>query len=268
MNVITAHRVIVCAILTGLCPTFATPALAQDKQSFSVSNINARYGWTFREPVIAEDVPKHILTFENTAAGRWWSSYLFVDVLRSWSEADANAKEVYGEWYPTVSLRALSGRERSKGILGDVGLTVGLNTGVRSTGPSPFVVLPGLTFSLNVPGFDFVSINTLAYIDRGRFQGQPTDCTATAFQVTPSWSLPISAGKTTLKVNGFVDFTTRHANCEAQILTTPRVMLDLSAYWQKPGVLYVGFDWLYWHNKYGISGLKDNIVLPVVVWVL
>ena len=265
---VVAYRAIVCALLTALWPRFAPPVLAQGQPSFSVSNVNVRYGWTFQEPDIAENVPKNIFTFENTAAGRWWSSYLFVDVLRSWSEADANAKEVYGEWYPTLSLRALSGRDRSKGVLGDVGLTIGLNTGVRSTGPSPFVVLPGLTFSLNVPGFDFVAINALAYIDRGRFQGQPTDCTATAFQVTPSWSLPISAGKTTLKVNGFVDLTTRHAHCEAQILTTPRVLLDLSAYWQKPGVLYVGFDWLYWHNKYGISGLKDNLVLPVVVWVL
>ena len=265
---VAAHRVIVGAILAMLGSMCAPSTFAQDQSSFNVSNINVRYGWTFREPGIAEDVPKNIFTFENTAAGRWWSSYLFVDVLRSWSEPDANAKEVYGEWYPTLSLRALTGRERSKGILADVGLTVGLNTGVRSTGPSPFAVLPGLTFTLNVPGFDHFAVNTVAYIDRGRFQGQPTDCTATAFQVTPSWSVPIRAGRTTLKVNGFVDFTTRHANCEAQILTTPRVLLDLSAYWQKPGVLYIGADWVYWHNKYGISGLKDNLVLPVLVLVM
>jgi nucleoside-specific outer membrane channel protein Tsx len=268
MIVLAWHRVLACALLPALWPMFASAALAQDKPSFSVSNVNVRYGWTFQEPGISEDVPKNIFTFENTAGGRVWSSYLFVDVLRSWSEADANAKEVYGEWYPTLSLRALTGRERSKGVLADVGLTVGLNTGVRSTGPSPFVVLPGVTFSLNVPGFTFLSVNTVAYIDRGRFQGQPTDCTATAFQVTPSWSLPIRAGRSTVKVNGFVDFTTKHANCDAQILATPRVMLDLSAYWQKPGALYVGVDWVYWHNKYGISGLKDNLVLPVLVWVL
>ena len=69
-------------------------------------------------------------------------------------------------------------------------------------------------------------------------------------------------------MNGFVDFTGRHANCEAQILTTPRVMLDLSGYWGKPGRIYVGVDWVYWHNKYGISGQKDNLLLPVLVWVL
>lgn len=267
MKLVT-HQFVVSAIVAALLLVWAPSARAQDQQPFTVSNVNVRYGWSFKEPGIAEDVPKNIFTFENTAAGRWWSSYLFVDVLRSWSDADANAKEVYGEWYPTVSLRALTRRQRSKGILADVGLTVGLNTGVRSTGPSPFAVLPGLTFSLNVPGFSFFAVNTVAYIDRGRFQGQPADCTATALQVTPSWSLPIRAGGTSLKLNGFVDFTTRHANCAAQILTTPRLLLDLSAYWHKPGVVYVGVDWLYWHNKYGIPGLTDNLVLPVVTLVL
>jgi nucleoside-specific outer membrane channel protein Tsx len=246
--------------------TFALTAHAQD--TFSSSNVTGRYGANFKEPDIAEDVPKNIFTFENTAAGRWWSSYLFVDVLRSWSEADANAKEVYGEWYPTLSLRALTGREPATGVLRDIGLTVGLNTGVRSTGPSPFAVLPGLTFTLNAPRIAFFSIGTFAYIDRGRFQGQPTDCSATTFQITPSWSLSISVGPTTLKVNGFVDFTGRHANCEAQVLSTPRVMLDLSAYWRQPGRVWVGADWVYWHNKYGISGMKDNLLLPVLVWVI
>jgi len=267
-RLVAARRTIVYSVLVACSLRFAPAALAQDNQGFSASNFAARYGANFTEPGIAEDVPKNIFAFENTAAGRLWSSYMFVDVLRSWSEADANAKEVYGEWYPTLSLRTFTGKEPSKGVLRDVGFTVGLNTGVRSTGPSPFAVLPGLTFNLNVPGFAFLSVGTFAYIDRGRFQGQPTDCTATTFQITPSWSLPIDVGAATLKVNGFVDFTGRHANCEAQILSTPRVMLDLSAYWKQPGRLYAGVDWVYWHNKYGISGLTDNLFLPVVVWVL
>jgi hypothetical protein len=45
-------------------------------------------------------------------------------------------------------------------------------------------------------------------------------------------------------------------------------MLDISGFWKKPGRLYLGFDWLYWHNKYGISGQKDNLILPLVVWVI
>ena len=88
-------RRIVPALLVTFSLTLAPAALAQD--TFSISDFAARYAANFPEPGIAEDVPKNIFTFENTAGGRKWSSYMFVDVLRSWSEADANAKEVYGE---------------------------------------------------------------------------------------------------------------------------------------------------------------------------
>jgi nucleoside-specific outer membrane channel protein Tsx len=263
-----AERPIACALLFVSVLLVAPPALAQGDQGFSASRVAVRYGWNFTEPGIAEDVPKNIFTFDNSAAGRWWSSYLFVDVLRSWSEADANAKEVYGEWYPSLSLRALAGKERSRGLLRDVGLTVALNTGVRSTGVSPFAVLPGLTFEFNLPGFQFFSVGTFLYIDRGRFEGQPTDCAATTWQITPSWSLPFSIGPANLKTEGFVDFIGRHANCEPWILTYPRLMMDVSELWKKPGKVYVGVDVGYWRNKYGIPGLEDKLLLPVVVWVM
>jgi hypothetical protein len=54
----------------------------------------------------------------------------------------------------------------------------------------------------------------------------------------------------------------------AQVLSQSKLMLDLSGLWKQPGRLYVGVEWAYWRNKYGISGLKDNVLLPVVVWVL
>ena len=237
-------------------------------QSFSSSNVQALYGWNFQEPGISEDVPKNAFTFENTAAWGWGSSYLFVDVLRSWSEADSNAKDVYGEWYPSVSLRNLAGKEPAEGFVRDVSATVGLNSGIRSTGPAPFVVLPGVTFALNAPGFNFLSVGTYAYIDLGRFQGQPTNCRATTYQVTPSWSLPINIGSAKLSFDGFVDFIGKHADCEAMIVSQPQLKLDLSNLWGDPGRIYLGMEFAYWRNKYGISGLKDEVLLPLVVWTL
>ena len=261
-------RRLLCSILLALSPTLAPIAFAQDGKVYTVSSLGARYSSRFQEPDIAERVPKNIFTFDNTSSGDWWSSYLFVDVLRSWSDADANAKEVYGEWYPSVSLRGVSGRKAGEGLLRDVSLTIGLNTGVRSTGPSPFAVLPGATFAFNVPGFTFVSLGAYAYIDRGRFQGQPSNCQATTYQITPSFSLPFYIGAAKMKLDGFVDFIGKHANCEAMVLTEPRLTMDLSRLWHKPGHVYVGVDWLYWHNKYGIKNLKDNLFLPVVIWVM
>ena len=255
-------RTTVVALLT----LAAAPAQGQEGGGFSASDIQVLYGWHFREPGVSEDVPKNIVTFENTSAWSWGSSYFFVDVMRSWSDADDNAKEVYGEWFPSASLRYLAGKGPSTGFIRDVSATLGLNGGVRSTGPAPFAVLPGVTFNLNVPGFAFVSLGTYAYIDLGRFQGQPTDCRGTTYQVTPAWSLPFSLGPVGFQFDGFADFIGSHANCEAMIVSQPQLKLDLSGLWDDAGRLYVGVEFAYWHNKYGISGLEDKVLQPLLVF--
>lgn len=257
----------VAAGVTLLCMV-ASSGAAQDSQGFSASDVQVLYGWTFHQPGVSEDVPKSVVTFENSAAWSWGSSYLFVDVIRSWSDADANAKEVYGEWYPSASLRHLVGKPPSQGFVQDVSATLGINSGVVSTGSAPFVLLPGVTVNLKVPGFTFLSLGAYAYIDRGQFQGQPSDCHATTYQITPSWSLPFSIGGAKLKFDGFADFIGQHANCEAMIVSQPQLKVDISSLWGDAGRLYLGVEYDYWHNKYGISGLEDNVILPMLMWTL
>ena len=260
------HERISCTAVVALLTLAPSAAFAQDDGGFSASNVQAVYGWSFQEPGIAEDVQKNVFTFENTTAWSWGSSYLFVDVMRSWSDADANAKEVYGEWFPSMSLRHLAGKGPSTGFVRDVSATLGLNGGVRSTGPAPFVVLPGATVNLNVPGFAFVSLGAYAFIDLGRFQGQPTNCRGTTFQLTPAWSLPFAVGPVGFQFDGFVDFIGSHANCEEMVISQPQLKLDLSRLWNDAGRLFLGVEFAYWHNKYGIAGLEDKVFQPLVVW--
>jgi nucleoside-specific outer membrane channel protein Tsx len=258
--------VLASAWVMGVMPAGAQEASAPAAGGFNASNVKVRYGWNFSEPGISEDVPKSIFTFENTRAWSWGSSFLFVDFLRSWSDADANAKEVYGEWYPSASLRKLSGNAPSQKLLRDASVTFGINGGVRSTGPAPFVVLPGFTFELNIPAFRFFSVGTFVYVDRGRFQGHSTGCVATTFQVTPSWSLPFSLGGADLLFNGFADFIGSHGDCTAQVLTQPALSVDLSRIWHKSGVLEAGVRWSYWHNKYGVDDVEDSVIMPMLIW--
>ena len=56
------------------------------------------------------------------------------------------------------------------------------------------------------------------------------------------------------------DFTFQ--NTSADVRTQPRLALDLSAFWETPGRVFVGVDYLYWHNKYGIDGLTDKTSFP------
>jgi len=255
-----------CIFIAGVAPASAQDEAPKSGGGFSVSDVKARYGWSFSEPGIAEDVEKSILTFENTRAWSWGSSYLFVDVLRSWSDADANAKEAYGEWYPSMSLRKVSGRQPSEKLIRDVSVTLGFNGGVRTTGPAPFVILPGVTVELNIPAFEFFSLGTYVYIDRGRFEGHLTGCSSTSYQVTPSWSLPFSIGQAAFNFRGFADVIGSHGDCAFQVLAQPELKLDVSRLWHNPGRMWAGVQLYYWHNKYGLDDLEDAVVMPVVAW--
>jgi nucleoside-specific outer membrane channel protein Tsx len=232
---------------------------------FSSWNAQLLYGTEFQEPGIAEDVAKLAGTFENASGWSWGSSYFFVDITRS-DEHDAHASEVYGEWYPSASLGALTGRDLSAGILRDVSVTLGINAGTKNTGADPLVYLPGVTFDLKLPGFAFFSIGTYAYIDDGRFSGQDNGCHETTYQVTPSWSLPFSLGKAKLSFDGFVDFIGEHGDCVSQVLSQLQLKVQVASFGSKPDTLHAGIEWEYWDDKFGIEGLDENFPKLMLQW--
>jgi nucleoside-specific outer membrane channel protein Tsx len=244
------------------------PALAQGEsqsQGFSSWNAQLAYGTEFHQPGTSRDVAMVIGTLENTTAWSWGSSYFFTDILQS-DGSDRHAREVYAEWYPSASLSKLSGASLAAGPLRDISATLAVNAGTKSTGAAPLVILPGLTFDLNLPGFRFFSIGAYAYVDRGRISGADNGCHSTSYQVTPAWSLPFSIGAVKLSFDGFADFIGSHGQCARQLLTQPQLKVDLGALRARPGKLYVGVEWQRWDNKYGIEGLDENLPQLLAQW--
>lgn len=235
-------------------------------EGFSTWDIQALYGTTFREPGV-HDVKKGTATLENSSAWSWGSSYFFIDYLRS-DSADQNASEFYGEWYPSASISRMFGRDYSQRLLlRDVLITTGFNMGSKSTGAAPFVFLPGLTFDLKFPLFQFFSLGTYAYIDKGRMNGQGNGCNSTTYQITPSWSLPFGFGSAKFRFDGFIDYIGSHGQCAHQVVSQPTIKLDLGNFRGKPERLLAGVEWAYWRNKYGISGLNQTATQGVLMWV-
>lgn len=253
----------VAMLLFGLC---GSSAFAQAGEPFSDWDVQLLYGTSFNEPDVDGDISKGLVTFENAAGWKWGSSYAFVDLLRSYSAADQDATEVYGEWYPSASLRALSGRSPGDGFVRDVSVTLALNAGVRSTGPQAFVMLPGFTADLAVPGFKFFTLGVYAYIDRSKFEGEEFGARGTSFQITPSWSVPFHVGRASFVLDGFADYIGSHGELDYQFLAQPQLKIDASPLWGKEGQLFVGVEWQVWQNKYGVSGLDESVPQVLVFW--
>jgi nucleoside-specific outer membrane channel protein Tsx len=247
----------------------APPERANQASSFtgfSTWDIQGLYGSNFREPGVG-DVAKWTATLENSSAWSWGSSYFFLDYLHSNSAGYNNATEFYGEWYPSASITRITGKSRRLPFLRDVLVTLGFNAGADTNGAAPLVVLPGLTFDLKVPWFQFFSIGTYAYIDRGRMNGQSNGSNTSTYQITPAWSLPFQIGCARFRFDGFVDFIGAHAQSASQIVSQPTIKLDIGSFSGHPDRLLAGVEWAYWKNKYGISGFNQTTPQFVVMWV-
>ncbi len=255
---------------SALAEEAAPPERANQEVSskgFSSWDIQGLYGSTFKEPGVHENIAKGTVTLENSAAWSWGSSYFFIDYLKS-SDADQNAAEFYGEWYPSASVSKITGYDfEQRYLLKDVLITMGVNAGSKTTGAGPLVFLPGLTFDLKFPAFQFFSIGAYAYIDKGRVNGQGNGCNTTTYQITPSWSLPFSYGRANFRFDGFIDYIGSHGQCEYQIVSQPTLKLDIGNFRGKPDRLFAGVEWSYWRNKYGISNFNQSTPQAVLMWV-
>lgn len=248
----------------------APPERADQEASspgFSTWDIQALYGGDFREPGV-HDVEKVTATLENTSGWSWGSSYFFIDYLRS-GPSDQNATEFYGEWYPSVSLGKMFKKDQDSSffIFKDLLVTTGVNAGAKTTGAAPLVFLPGFTFDLKLPLFQFFSLGVFAYIDQGRINGVNNGCNSTTYQIGPSWSLPIKLGRLSFRFDGFIDFIGKHGQCVSQVVAQPTIKLDLGdLLGNKPNRLYTGVEVSYWKNKYGISGLNQTATQGLLMW--
>jgi nucleoside-specific outer membrane channel protein Tsx len=247
----------------------SVPASAEEPQGWSSWTSQFTYGPDFQEPFNPNDVEKAILTFENSKGWNWGSSYFFVDIAKS-DESDSHATDVYAEWFPSASLSRMSGKKVGVGFIRDVSLTFGINAGTKNTGPAPRAFLPGFTFDLDIPGFRFFSFGTYAYIDeRGRFGAATSDCEgSTGYQITPAWSLPFDIGSAKFQFDGFIDYISGHGACESQLLSQPQLKFDLGNFWAKPGKYFLGIEWQYWDNKFGIDGLNESFAQAQFTWAL
>ena len=232
---------------------------------FSSWDFQLLYGTHFEEPFNPHYVSKGTLTIENVSAWSWGSSYFFLDILKS-DGNDDHATEGYAEWYPSASLGKLFNSDLSFGPVSDVSATMGFNLGRKSNGAHPLVYVPGLTWSLKLPGFAFFSLGTYAYVDRGKFEGTGNGCHDTTWQVTPSWSLPFEVGGGKFAFDGFVDFIGEHGACKSQILSQPQLKVDLGSFSGHPDKYYLGVEWQYWHNKFGNDGLIESFPEILFVW--
>lgn len=192
-----------------------------------------------------------ILTLEHAHGHAYGDTFMFLD----WTWPDEGKPDYYGEISPRFSLGKIFDTDLSTGFVKDVLMSTTLEK-PKGAGPR---YLYGGGVDLNVPGFAFFNAN--AYIR------DDTQLDGNTWQMTLAWNRPFELGGLNLMIEGFADFSGKEDTSHPNQLIVPRLLLDISDLaGQDEGQLWVGMEYSYWHNKFGVDGVTESVPQLQVKW--
>jgi nucleoside-specific outer membrane channel protein Tsx len=192
---------------------------------------------------------RNLLRLEHADAWIYGDNYFFVDFI----DSGDGETSFYGEFAPRLSLGKLRGNPLAFGPVTDVLLAGGINAGEDFR-----AYLYGLGVDLKLPGFSYFQLNAYVRDDKA--------LPGTSWQLTPVWLYPFRIGRLSFEFQGFIDFIGSEGGTRSNYVAAPRLWLDLGALWGSPGHLQIGFEYLYWKNKFGVDGVNESVFQPALRW--
>ena len=191
------------------------------------------------------DEERSVFTLEHASGHSWGSTFLFFDRLR---DTNNGGHETYGE----VGFDFTLSKFEEGGFFKDVYLATQVEMGVSDSGSGFDNYLYGVGSYLNVPGAKFFKATLYQRSNEGKDSNN---------QITLVWSFPISGGA--FVYDGFLDRASAIGNGAVSLNFTSQLKWDIgkAALGMKPGKLFLGVEYVYWTNKFGIqntSGFTTN----------
>jgi nucleoside-specific outer membrane channel protein Tsx len=252
-----------CACL-GLLAALTGSAQGSDWLDWSNSEIQYLHGNGYRMPFNANPVGMSTITVTHADGWALGRNFFFMDTYFT-DGGQPQQNSVYGEAYSYFTLGKILKKDLSLGIFKDIDAALGVNAGESfgSNQSGPRIFLYGASLQFNLPGFKMF---TLDFLCHDQYETMPNGA---SLQVTPVWILPFTVAGTKWSLEGFADFIGKKNQGYAyNIIAQPQLRLDLGDLWGNSGHLYVGIEYHYWHNKYGIQGLNDAVPQALVLWKL
>lgn len=242
---------------------------------FGTTNIQYLYGSSYGDfnadfSGFENNDSASVITLEHFDVWKYGDNFFFVDITNGEREDDDFATTgrgfgaYYGELSPRLSFGKMFGRKLEFGPVVDLLLTFNLeipSEGVEQT------YLYGLAADLKLPGFQFVQLNLYE-------RNAQSSALETGFQVTVVWGAPFKLGPANFVFEGFFDYAwgedprTPGASYQDNIITAPRLLIDVGSFLGSPGIVQAGVEYQIWKNKFGIDGLDEDVPQAMVKWIL
>ena len=246
-NIHIIQRVLISGV--ALMSMFAANAVSAGAATFSTTNIQYLVGNNYE----LGDKSRSIITLEHVNAWKYGDNFFFVDIDNPNRTGTNTQTGFYGEISPRFSLSALTGQKMSFGVVKDVLITTTLEAGNGFHNN-----LYGIAADLNI-----LPVFQINYYIRNEI-GAGTDL---GNQLTLVWLAPFNAGPMSIAFEGFFDYAWGLSPSEDNIITAPRLLVDIGKFWGAPGTLQAGIEYQIWRNKFGIDGVDEDVPQAMVKWI-
>lgn len=88
---------------------------------------------------------------------------------------------------------------------------------------------------------------------------------ANDYQLTLSFAKSFNIAELTFKTHGFIDWSSSASDHKSSFHFSPQVLLDFGEIFNQPKLLFVGIEYSYWHNKYGLVNIDDEHTVSAMV---
>lgn len=241
-------------IAAGLISTASLAPIANAEVYFSDNNLSYLKNLNDFEVLTNDSVD--VFTFEHVSAHNWGDAFFFVDRINA--DADSNNpefSETYGEASVRFSLSNLTGKKLGNELIKDYYIATTYEFNSNDFGSFDNYLL-GFGASWNVPGFAF--FNTNLYQANNENIDNDT-------QLTVTYGYPFSVGEQKFIIDGYIDWSSAEDDHKADFHFNPQLRWDVGNNFGKPNFVELGFEYSYWVNKYGISGLDDESTVSAMV---
>lgn len=241
---------------------------------FSDTALSYRYGTKFAEPFNNQDIAKNILALTHVSGYKYGINFFNVDFLMSDKKDPSSltqtsgAQEAYIVYRNTIDIGKVTGKDFKFGPIKGLGATFGFDVNTKNDvgyNSRKRMLVLGPTFAWDVPGHLNTGILVLnesnapsgAFPPISTVTGRYTFKTHAA--LTADWSIPI--GSLPLAFEGYGLVIAPKGNDEVGNKTVTETNIDAQLMWDvgvstgmsQKGMFKLGFEYQYWHNKFGNS---------------
>ncbi|MGS0683248.1 outer membrane protein OmpK [Shewanella sp. 125m-7] len=236
--------------LICLALLFSPAAMADNMVNWWDASVTGLYGENYD---LAPSEKQTSITFETAGDWKYGDWFAFQDVTYFNGSNINKDNTTYGEISTRFSAGKILGKAVGFGPVTDLSLALTLEEG---EGPVK-AFLYGVGMDINLPYFSYFQLNTY------RRHAISSDNNSDGWQLSPAFRMDFPVGNSNIVFDGFFDwvFAADEGAYETNFHFNPQLKYDLGAVVlgeHKKNKLFVGIEYDYWKNKYGVDGIVQN----------